>query len=116
MFNILDIKGKIIAGLIVLFLTALVVNSFYVVSLKHKISSVKQDLNKSQTLNAYYIMQFKALALSYNASLQEFQTQKTKIELKYKDRINDAKKIAPDKECEYLKQRIKEYVENNNSN
>lgn len=107
-----SIENMVIASLVVL----VIFLSIGIHSRNVDIEKLSNDLNKSKTLNSYYLTQFKALALSYNTSLQEFKTQKNKIELKYKDRIVEAKKIPINKECGYTTKRIKEYVENNNSN
>lgn len=107
--NIWYIITAILVGVIIFLYIGLYIRD-------NKIEVLNDDLNKSKVLNSYYLMQFKALALSYNTSLQEFKTQKTQIELKYKDRIMEAKKIPMNKECDYTTKRIKEYAENNNSN
>jgi len=106
-----NFKNIIIIGLI----TTITVLFISIWQKNRTIANLENDLNKSKLLNNYYELQFKSLADSYKTSLEKFEAQKKIVHTVYKDRIKTAVKIAPSKECEYLKQRIKEYVENNNT-
>ncbi len=77
------------------------------------IANLKDDLNKTRMANINYELRLQSLADRYKTSLEKFEVRKRVVHTVYRDRIKTAVKIVPIKECEYLKKRIKEYVEKN---
>jgi len=101
--------------LIITLIATIVTLSITILQKNRTITKLEEDLSNAKKLNNYYDLQFKALADSYKASLEKFENKKKVIHTVYKDRIKTAVKVMPDEECEYLKQRIKEYVKNSNN-